>query len=226
MIGSSIKPNFVGEDPGLGLTGERDDTYLYAGRLAPEKGITTIPAAWAMIGDIAAVCRIAGDGPLADEVAAAADADPRLSSLGSLDRPALFDEIRRARALIFPSIWREPFGLSIVEAFASGTPVIAARFGAPAEIVEEGVTGLFFRPGDAADLADRIRWASSHATEMADMGARARRQYEVRYSADANYIALTDIYRQAVSHRRASGRNSSHDDAARHDAPAMDSMGG
>lgn len=196
-----VKPNFVGGDPVPGPTGERDDTYLYAGRLAPEKGIRTILAAWGLPGTEAAVCRVAGSGPLDDEVAAFAGEHARLVPLGTLDRSALFDELRRARALIFASIWREPFGLTIIEAFASGTPVIAARFGAPADLVDDGVTGLFFRPGDAGDLAERIRWASGHPLKMAEMGRHARDEYERRYTAEANYVALVDIYRQAVAHR-------------------------
>jgi glycosyltransferase involved in cell wall biosynthesis len=202
-----VKPNFVGGDPQPGTWTERDDTYLYAGRLAPEKGIRTIPAAWARLGGLAALCRIAGSGPLDEEVGAVAVADPRIAMLGTLNRSALFDELRRARALIFPSIWREPFGLTIVEAFASGTPVIAARFGAPADLIQDGVTGLFFRPGDADDLAGRIRWASSHPAEMAEMGRRARQEYELRFTADVNYRVLIDIYRQAVAHRQGRTRN-------------------
>jgi glycosyltransferase involved in cell wall biosynthesis len=199
-----VKPNFVGADPGPGQAGERDDVYLYAGRLAPEKGVATIPAAWALLRDSPATCRIAGSGPAGERLATSAAGEPRIVLLGSLDRPAIVEELGRARALIFPSIWREPFGLTIVEAFASGTPVIAARFGAPAEIVEAGVTGLFFRPGDAAELAERVRWASGHPSEMAEMGSRARREYELRYTAEANYLELTDVYRQALSHRRSS----------------------
>jgi glycosyltransferase involved in cell wall biosynthesis len=201
-----VKPNFVGTDPGPVAPGNRAGMFLFAGRLAPEKGVATIPAAWALLaGKEAAVCRIAGSGPLTDRIALAAAADPRLVPLGSLDRQALGYEFRQARALIFPSIWREPFGLTIVEAFAHGTPVIAARFGAPAEIVEDGVTGLFFRPGDAAGLAERVSWASAHAGEMAEMGRRARIAYERRYSAEVNYLELVDVYRQAMAHRRARG---------------------
>lgn len=196
-----VKPNFVAADPGPGPTGQRDEVYLYAGRLAPEKGVRTIVAAWALLGGSTATTRFAGSGPLDDEIAAAAAKDPRLARLGTLERPDLFDELRRARALIFPSIWREPFGLTIVEAFASATPVIAARFGAPADLVEDGVTGLFFRPGDPADLAERINWAGSHPAEMAEMGRRARREYEARYSAEANYVALIEVYRAALGHR-------------------------
>jgi glycosyltransferase involved in cell wall biosynthesis len=204
----AIKPNFVGTDPGSGPPDDRPDTYLFAGRLAPEKGIATLAGAWDLLGDSPAICRIAGSGPLDELVATAAAGNPRFVPLGSLDRPTLFDEFRRARALIFPSIWREPFGLTIVEAFASGTPVIAARFGAPAELVEEGATGLFFRPGDAAGLAAQVRWASAHPDEMAAMGRRARAVYEHRYDAETNYDMLIEVYRQALGHRRGRGTRS------------------
>lgn len=201
----AIKPNFLAGSPSVGPAGDRPDAYLFAGRLAPEKGVLTIAAAWAALGDSAAVGRIAGSGPLDGEVADAAAADRRLVPLGALDRPAMSDELGRARAVIFPSVWREPFGLVVIEAFASGTPVIAARIGAPADLVEDGVTGLLFDPGDAADLADRIRWASAHPAEMAAMGGRARDAYEQRYSAEVNYRQLAQVYRDAIAHRRARG---------------------
>lgn len=62
-------------------------------------------------------------------------------------------------ALVFPSVWYEGFPLSIVEAFAAGTPVIASRLGGMLEMIAEGKTGLLFHPGDADDLAHKIRWA-------------------------------------------------------------------
>ena len=118
------------------------------------------------------------------------------------DRFAAESQQRAARAVVFPSIWEEPFGLTIIEAYASGTPVIAARVGAPAELVEDGVTGLTFRPGDAEDLAQRLRWALTHPTEMAAMGAEARRRYDARFTAEANHRDLLAVYAEAQRHRR------------------------
>jgi glycosyltransferase involved in cell wall biosynthesis len=201
-----VKPNVISEDPGAAAGGRRPERYVVAGRLAPEKGIRTVVAAWRLLEDAAAICRVAGSGPLDEELAEATARDPRLIALGGLDRAAIYDELGRARALLFPSVWREPFGLTIVEAFARGTPVVAARVGGPAELVEDGVTGLLFRPGDAADLADRIRWANAHPDEMAAMGTRARSAFETRYSAAANYAALLEVYDQALAHRRGRAR--------------------
>ena len=76
--------------------------------------------------------------------------------------------------------------------------MIASRLGALAEIVEDGVTGLHFTPGDPRDLAVKVRWAVDHPEEMHDMGANARRAYEKNFSPDINYDALTGIYEAAL----------------------------
>ncbi len=198
-----VKPNCLATDPGMGDPEPRANAYVFAGRLAPEKGIETILKAWPKVAGADSICRIAGSGPLDADVARAVVDQPRLEALGTLDRPDLFAQMRRARALIFPSIWREPFGLTIIEAFASATPVIAARLGAPAELIDEGLTGLLFRPGDPIALAESVNWASGHPIEMAEMGRHARHEFEERYTAERTYLGLIDAYRSAIATRRA-----------------------
>ena len=78
-----------------------------------------------------------------------------------------------ARFLVCPSTWYESFGLIIVEAFATGLPVIASDLGALAELIQVGVTGLLFRPGDAGDLMVKVRWALDHPDRLRANG-RAR----------------------------------------------------
>jgi hypothetical protein len=87
--------------------------------------------------------------------------------------------------------------MALVEAFAHGLPAIVFGHGAPAEIVEDGATGLHAASGDIDDLAAKMRWAAGHPGEMATMGAAARRRYEERYTGEANYRLLMDIYRDA-----------------------------
>ena len=81
-------------------------------------------------------------------------------------------------------------------------PVIASRLGALVELVEEGVTGLLFEPGNAADLANKMRWAQANPERMAAMGAAARARYEAHYTAERNYAQLIDIYRDAMAAMR------------------------
>ncbi len=94
--------------------------------------------------------------------------------------------------------------LSIIEAFACGRPVIASRLGAMAEIVEEGRTGLLFEPGNARDLAEKVRYMLDHPVERERMGREARADFEVRYTAEANYPQLMGIYEKTVANHRAS----------------------
>ena len=86
----------------------------------------------------------------------------------------------------------------IVEAFATATPVVAAGHGAAAELVADGVTGLHFRPGDPRDLAARVIQLHSDPVVRARIRAAARKDFEARFTAEANYRALLAIYRRAT----------------------------
>ncbi len=104
-----------------------------------------------------------------------------------------------AIVLIFPSLWYETFGRVAVEAFARGTPVIAAKIGAIAELIANGQTGLHFRPGDSEDLAAKVEWALAHPGELARMRREARTEFEAKYTAKKNYQRLMEIYASAIN---------------------------
>lgn len=90
----------------------------------------------------------------------------------------------------------------MIEAFACGTPVIASNLGSMAEIIDDHRTGLLFEPGNAHDLAAKIRWANDHPEKMREYGMNARREYEQKYTAERNYELLMDIYQQAIAYRQ------------------------
>jgi glycosyltransferase involved in cell wall biosynthesis len=106
--------------------------------------------------------------------------------------------MRQAEFIVVPSNVYENFPMTIAEAFCNGTPVIVSRMGAMAEIVQDGATGLHFNPYDPYDLAAKVGWAADHPREMRQMGKRARRLYEERYSPEANFVRLRTIYAQAI----------------------------
>ncbi len=106
--------------------------------------------------------------------------------------------MRRAKVLIFPSLCYENCPLSILEAYACGTPVIASDLGSMAERVRHNHTGLLFRPGDPVDLAEKVRYAFSHPEHLAAMRVNARREFEEKYTAERNYKMLISIYEQAI----------------------------
>ncbi len=105
-----------------------------------------------------------------------------------------------ARFLIVPSIWYETFGRVAIEAFAQGTPVLISEIGALKEVVVDGISGIYLRAGDPADLAKKVQWAWDHPDAMAEMGQNARKEYELKYIAERNYNMLMDIYRTAIEH--------------------------
>lgn len=185
-----VKPNFVDFDSPREV--ERKG-FLFVGRLSAEKGIRTLVEAAHMVG--AAHIFVAGTGPEAGLLSAAANID----HLGQIERQQIGSQMEQAQALIMPSIWYETFGMVAIEAFASGTPVIASRLGAMKSLVSDGETGLLFNPGDAGDLAIKIRWAQENPAEMARMGQAARAHYENHFTAERNYQQLKAIYSDAIA---------------------------
>ena len=190
----SVKPNFVEPDPGAGDGG--GGYALFVGRLSPEKGIDTLLEAWDRLPEDLPL-HIAGTGPLAQQVQAAAARNTKVQWLGELPRERILDEMKRAEFLICPSTWYESFGLIIVEAFSTGLPVIASNIGAMSELIDHKRTGLLFRTGDAGDLIDRAQWALANPDWLASMRHHARREYVSRYMPDTNYRTLMDIYEKA-----------------------------
>lgn len=137
------------------------DYYLFLGRLVAEKGIHTLFSAWEMLADTMAgeVPRllIAGLGPEHKRVLKAAAGNPNIECLGFVSGQRKRDLLRGCRGLLAPSIWWEPLGLIVYEAYEVGRPVIAARSGGLIETVTEGSTGYFHKPGDARSLAEAVR---------------------------------------------------------------------
>lgn len=191
-----VKPNFVAPEPKLGAG---DGNYaLYVGRLSVEKGLDTLLAAWKQLENPIPL-KIVGDGPLADMVTAASEEQPCIEHLGRRPMEEVHQLMGDAQFLVFPSKWYETFGRVAVEAFATGTPVIAANIGAIAEIVQPGYTGLHFTPGDAQDLARQVTHMLTHPQQQAQMRQNARQEFEAKYTSAANYAQLMAVYFRVLS---------------------------
>lgn len=153
--------------------------------------------AWKHLGERIPL-KIVGDGPLADRVVTASEQLPGVEWLGRRPVAEVHKLMGEAAFLVFPSEWYETFGRVAIEAFAKGTPVIAANIGAIAEVVESGRTGLHFRPGDPEDLTAQVEWALAHSAELAQMRQEARTEFEAKYTAKRNYQMLMEIYQMAI----------------------------
>jgi len=193
----ALKPHFVESDPGT--TQQKGEYALFVGRLAREKGLPTLLAAWQNLPSVPLYIR--GEGPLAELASVAQSrAGSRVSLVPRMSRSALLDLIKAARFLVWPSEgYYESFGLVAIEAFACGVPVIASRCEVMQEIVHDGHTGLHFTSGDSDDLAKTIAWAWTHPDQMREMGRNARAEYQAKYTAERNYQMLSNIYQSVLS---------------------------
>lgn len=194
-----VKSNFVYPDPGPGEATEQYGAFV--GRLSPEKGVETLLAAWKHLAGKLPL-KIAGDGPLAPAVTAAAATDPTIQWLGSQPLEAVHKLIGCASVVIVPSRCYETFSRVVAEAFAKGTPVIASDLGAMAAIIDHGRTGLLFKPGDPDDLVAKLDQILENPPMLARMRRAARQEFELKFSSESNYTALMAIYHQALAGSR------------------------
>lgn len=187
-----VKPNFA-DDPfgtdGAKVGEPRTGGALFVGRLSAEKGADVLVAAWQ---DLDFPLTVMGDGP--ERSALEAAAPPHVRFMGHCEKASVQREMRQAALLIVPSIWYEMFPMTVVEAMACGTPVIASRIGALAEIIEDGRTGYHFNPSDPSDLVRVVRMALSDPARLAEIGANARAHFEARLSPAASLGMLETIY--------------------------------
>ena len=192
----ATKPNFVTRNPGQGSG--QGDFALFVGRLSPEKGIDTMLAAWETMEE-AIPLKIVGDGPLSEKVASAAASLPGVDYLGRQNNDQVLSFMQDAAFLLFPSLWYENFPMTIVEAFATGLPVLASNLGNTASLIQPRQTGLHFTPGDAADLAEKARWLMQHPDARKEMRSTVRRTYEQHYTPSQNYNQLITIYKNTLA---------------------------
>jgi len=166
----------------------------YAGRISPEKGIDTLIAAAQYLPQTRV--RLAGDcSNLPKYIKYKPD---NADFVGFLNKEQLMAFYRNARFLVVPSKWFEMFPLVIIEAMSFGLPVIASKIGGLPELVEEGVTGLLFEPGNAEELAEKMKLLWENPDLCHRMGQAGREKAIREYSEDIYYKRLMAIYNRAI----------------------------
>ncbi|MEP2777052.1 MAG: glycosyltransferase [Luteolibacter sp.] len=134
--------------------------YLFLGRLVPEKGIGILLETWKKLeGQLKSACPkliIAGTGPEEAKVIASAKASPCIEFAGFVSGETKKKLLHGCRAVLAPSIWWEPLGLIVYEAYDFGKPVIAARSGGLVETVQEGEGGFLHEPGNCDSLIEAL----------------------------------------------------------------------
>lgn len=192
-----IKPNFV-TDNGAGED-VRENFFLFAGRLSEEKGLTILLRAARAKGFNLLVI---GDGPLKNEVEEAAGNHQNIHYLGFKPKTDVIHYLKNCKALIFPSVCYEGFPIIILEAFSTGTPVIASRLGSMAEVVTDHFNGLHFEPGDEVDLGRKIDELSIDPGLARELSVNSRSTYLDNFTPEKNYQQLLKIYEDAIVFKR------------------------
>jgi glycosyltransferase involved in cell wall biosynthesis len=192
-----VKPNFTIPVYSPELLTKHSTGFLFVGRLSEEKGISILLEAFSGTNFY---LNIVGDGPLREKVIETSKTNTNISylgTLGSIDVQRLMSE---SSAIIFPSIWYEPFGLVLIEAFAMGCPVIAAQIGSATELVQNGINGIHFEPNNESDLRIKLEsWLKLSESEKIQFRTNALESYQKLYTPKANQEKLLAIYKSVVS---------------------------
>jgi len=194
-----IKPNFI-PDPGLGET-DREDFFLFVGRLSYEKGIDVLANAFAGLPTQKLV--VIGDAADSQAEMARFLDNSNITLKGRLNKDGVLAYMKRCKALIFPSTWYEGLPFVIIEAFATGTPVIASRLGSMAELVNDKLNGFLFEPGNVTDLQEKIHLFLQ--TERQDRNAlyeNARTTYVQNFSPEKHYQTILTLYETVIAEKR------------------------
>lgn len=164
----------------------RSDYCCYIGRLTPEKDLGTL---------LDAACRlpftlkVAGDGPLHDDLAKKYGSCPNIEFLGRINSHEVNKLLRLARFSVMPSNWWENNPLSIIESLCTGTPVVGMQMGGIPELIDEH-NGLLVPAGDPSALAKAMQQAWETHWDYASIARKAN----TKYDPNAHYNALLTCY--------------------------------
>ena len=183
-------------------------TVGFLGRIAPEKGLHLLAEAYKLFREQhpMANARLAAAGWMPPEGKAyLADIEQKLREWnlhdefqyhGELDRQSKVDFLRRLSAFSMPATYPEPKGLTILEAMASGVPVVQPRHGSFPEMIERTGGGISFDPNEAASLADRLATLYQNSEMAADLGRRGAAGVQQHYSVARMAERAVEVYGQ------------------------------
>jgi len=186
-------------------------TIGYLARICPDKGLHLLAEALELLvrrRDLPAVCvRAAGylgpsDRPYLAEIEA------RLRQRGLADRFHYAGELSRSEKIAFlqsldvmslPTVYRESKGISVLEAWANGVPVVVPAHGAFPEMIDDTGGGLLAKPHDASSLAEALAQLICDPELASQCGRRAQQAVHQRYQAEASAQRMLEVYRRMIS---------------------------
>lgn len=175
-------------------SGRQGSYLLYSGRLSEEKGLRFLLEVMKELPQIK--LKIAGTGPEEENLKNFVREHKlkNVTFLGFLEGQNLIKTIAGSLAVIVPSLWPEVFGMSVLEAYSLGKPVIAADSGALPELVKDNRTGFLFKTADKQDILEKIKFLLNQPALIKKMGKEALKIADADYSPEGHYLKIMKIY--------------------------------
>jgi glycosyltransferase involved in cell wall biosynthesis len=182
---------------------EGEPTILYVGRLVHRKGIHVLIKAMPKVIKVFPKARlvIVGKGYMQcflRLLTRTLNLDEHVRFLGSIPDDELPDLYRMSDIFVLPSLYCESFGISMLEAMASGKPVIASKVGGIPEVIQDGLTGILVKKGDEDDLAHAILRISANPTLAKTIAYNAWKTTHEKYSWSVIAKEIESIYREVL----------------------------
>jgi glycosyltransferase involved in cell wall biosynthesis len=191
----TVKPNFASDPGARSKRPSASGTVLYVGRLAEEKGILGLLDGWKAAAVSGLELMVVGDGPLRSRVADCAP--PGVQVVGRLAPDKVRNLMLTSRALVFPSHLYEGQPMAVLEALASGLPVLASGRGGIAATLQGTGSAWLIEPGEpGAWRTGLARLSEGDAVDAA--GHWSRGLYERLFTPERALLRLEAVYRAAM----------------------------
>lgn len=199
------------------FSSESDDHFLFMGRIVEEKGL---PTAIKIILNLNLNLKIGIQSGKKDREGAYYTSsilpllkEPNIQQIGFLDVNSKVEAYKRAKALLFPIEWEEPFGMVLIESMACGTPVVAFARGSVPEIVKDGETGFIVNSSDSDKRGDWVikktgieglteavkRIYSMPQNEYQSMRRNCRKHVEEKFTVEKMVDGYEQVYKKVLS---------------------------
>lgn len=193
------KYNFVSD---IKIDQQSDTSYLpehyvvFYGRIGEEKGVRLLMKIWNELSDIPLV--IMGGGPLEKEIESWAVDKKNVFFLGYTKRNKCLSIVQKSQFVVFPSIWYEGCSMVEIETECLGKALIVTDLGFSSEAIKNGINGYKVSLYSIDDFVKTIRTLWNDPNLCKQLGENARMDYETKYSPQANYHQLIEIYQSMV----------------------------
>ncbi|MBW1678996.1 MAG: glycosyltransferase family 4 protein [Deltaproteobacteria bacterium] len=190
-------PNFIRVNQYLPQY-QHSNYFVYFGRISEEKGIATLIKAMRKVKG--AQLYIVGEGKSRKELERFTHREgaENIKWLGYKGGEELKSIIKDAMFVALPSECYENCPMSLLEAYALGKPVIGSNIGGIPEIVEDGITGFLFEPGNPEELAEKINHLIFHPRLIGKLGKNSRERVEREYSPETHYQKIINVYQSVL----------------------------